>query len=531
MNLNFPNITIVGLDQESRFFQAGFNYSNIQNITINGNILDLISSFGISGIWTGQEGIINTVKNNQNFESLTLNNVNFGSGRIQNISFDAGNDIKIKKYTANLLIYQTGNLTNFTGLYYSGIDISNFQYLDGFSENYSFVKKENGGYSYNHRADITFNSGIGNLNAIPAAKTLAKTLFTGFGLGFYFYSGYTSKIGKRFYSEVYNLINNSCSFDETFNFDVDSGNYSAIRINRFDINENGIIQVAEKGIIKGIVRPTYQQAINSLENEMNNAYERCSGIYNLYAPSNPYPLLIDPIVRGKTLDIFNNNIEYNLIFSNDISNSGIYFWNYTQQLNFSEGISKLIEDGQIRGRSQNRQMSYSNAINGFNIAKSSVANRSSNFYFNHIGNSNNFLESKEETYSPYRATINYSYRFSNENVLAGSSGVKKIDFQINDNYPVYYYSKIDIFNFKEIIQPNLNDTVGSRNMKLTLYGERVTPLSSYLSNALTQLNGNIPTGLDPYIENTNYTFNQNDNIVEVNQLWRYTVPANKTIQL
>lgn len=531
MNLDFPNVSLLSLDQENKFFEAGYNYSNIQKLTINGYILDLISNFGISGIWTGQEGIINTIANNNNFQSLNLNGIAFGSGRIQNISFDQSNDVKIDRYTANIIVYNTGNLYNLNQNYYSGVDISNFQYLDRFTESYAFTLKENGGYSYAHSADIVFNSGVGTLYSIQAAKSTAKTLFTGFALGFAFYSGYTSKIGKRFYTESYNKINNSCTFNELFDFDVDSGNYSIVRTNKFDINENGIIKVIENGKIKGIVRPTFQNAIDACDNEMNNAYSRCSGVYDIYAPLNPYPLLPYPLIRGKSLDMFNNNMDYNIEFSNDISNSGIYTWNYTQNLVFSDSISKMVEQGEILGRGQNRTMAYQNAKIGYGVMISSVGDRSINFYLNHIGNGYNFIETKEEGYSPYKGIIKYSYKFSNENVLVGTGGIKKIDFQINDKNPVYIENKMGIFNYKEIIQPGFNDTLGTRSLKLMIYGERINTLSDYLNNAVPQINANLPTGLDPFISETTYTFIPNENLANIDVSWKYSVTPNLTTQI
>ena len=532
MDLSFPNVSLLAFNQENRFFDAGYNYSNIQKLTINGYILDLISAFGISGVWTGQQGILNTVANNNNFQSLNLNGVQFGSGRINNINFDQGNDVKIDKYTANITIYQTGNLYNLNQNYYSGIDISNFQYLTNYNENYNFNLKENGGYSYNHSANITFNSGVGTLNAISAAKSTAKSLFTGFSLGFAFYSGYTSKIGKRFYTESYNKITNNCSFNEIFDFDIDSGNYSIVRTNKFDINEHGIINVNETARIKGIVRPTYQYAVNACDGEMNNSFSRCSGIYNLYAPATSYPLISYPTIRGKTIDLFNNDIGYDIAFSNDISNSGIYTWSYVQNLSFSESISRMVEEGEIIGRGQNRSMAYQNAQIGYGIMTNGVCGRTSGFYLNHSnGSGYNFCEFKDESYSPYKGIIRYNYKFSNENVVVGTSGIKKIDFQIQGNTPVYIENTFNIFNYKQIIQPGLNDTMGSKDLKLKLYGERINSLNDYLGNALYQINANAPTGLDPFISNTIYSFNPNQNIVDINVNWRYSVTPNQTIQI
>jgi hypothetical protein len=219
MSLNFPNVSVLGLNQEARFFGAGFEYASFRRLSVAGTVNDLIVGFGITGIWTGVEGVLNTIQNNKNYQPLVLNGVDFGSGRIENISFDAGLDVRLKTYQANITVFDSGNLFNFTGTYYSGIDTSNFQYLQAFSENYAFNKKLNGGYSYSHDASMQFTSGVGQLNSIDAAQTLARTLFTGSNLGFAFYPGFADKQGKRYITEAYDTISNECSFQETFDFD------------------------------------------------------------------------------------------------------------------------------------------------------------------------------------------------------------------------------------------------------------------------------------------------------------------------
>lgn len=530
MPLNFPNVSLLSLNQESLFFDAGFNYSNRKSLTAQGTINDLTNSFGISGIWTGQEGILNTIKNNSNFNSLILNGYNFGTGRILNFNFDVDRDVQFKTYTVSLEIFETGNLFNLTGNYYSGIDTSNFQFLQNFNESYSFQKLENGGYSSNRSANIQFNSGLGNLNAINSAKLLAKTLFTGNNLGFAFYSSYTSRVGRRIYNETYNSIDNSCSFSENFTFNNDSGTYSVLRTNSFDINENGIINVAENATIKGIETPTFDKAAQALDIELSGSFNRCNELYSIYAPASAENLINSRIRDGRTYDIFNNNLGYDVAYSNDRSNSGLYFWNYTQQVTYSDGIALLNENGTVIGRGGNRITSFNNAKNGYGFIKSGVKSRADEFYLNNVGSpSTNFIDGQSVGYSPYQGQITYNFDFSNEVTYTGFSGIKRIEVSDSNNSPIYSYAKYDIFNFKQIVQDQQNATQGQKSIQVNLIGERGVELPVYLENAKQIINSNLPSGVDIYINGANYTFDELNNSANVSVNWNYNRTGIKTI--
>jgi hypothetical protein len=539
MALVFPNVSVLSLAQESRFFDAGFNYSNSQTITINGLLTDLAQEQGVSGVWTGIQGLINTISNNTNFQPLILNGYNFGSGRIQNISFSAGNDVKTKSYTASLVVANTGSLVNFTGFYYSGIDISQFEFLQSFDEQYDFTRKENGGYSYNHSANIRFNSGAaGTLNAIGAAQNLVKTLFTGSNLGFAFYSGYTNKAGKRFYRESYNQIDNSCSFNETFDFDSYSGSYSVIRTNKYDLSQQGVITVTENGNIKGIIDPTFNSASAALNMEVQTSYSRCNSIFGFYAPQGSLPLLPSPIVKSYTIDSFNNNFGYNIGFTNQIDNSGMYFWSYTQSIDYVEGIARVKEVGSILGDGVNRSIAYNNALNAFNnVVVPSVYNRAGILYANEINPipATYFIETQDRSFAPAKGLINYTYNFTNESIINGTNGVKRIDSRVGNGNPVYLYGKFGIFNNKEIVQDERTSTLGNQSYEMELRGERNVPLSDYLFNAVTQLNNTISTGVPDniayFIENASYNFRPNQNLVSVTAQTVYNQIADKTLVL
>lgn len=522
------------MGQESRFFGAGFNYSNVRNISFQGNVVDLPAVFGITGIWTGSNGMLATIATNQNFQGFVLNGYNFGSGRIQSIRFDAGIDVKTKSYTADIIVYDSGDLFNLTGTFYNTINTSGWQYLQDFSESYDFTRKENGGYSYNHSASIRFNSGVGDLNAIAAAQALAKSIFTGSNLGVAFYSGYTNKNGKRFYNENYNLIDNGCRFDETFDFDSDSGSYSFIRTNQFVLEQNGIINVSENGQLRGIVDPTFISAENALGTAMADSYNRCNLVFGLYAPSNSYPLVSTPNISSRTIDIFQNNLNYSVNFTNDISNKNRYTWDYTQTVTYDEVVARVTENGSVIGRGENRDLAYQNAKNGFNNdVVTGIGYRADSFYTQWDGATTHFLKSKQQRFAPPRGTIEYSYEFSNEATLVGTNGIKRIEVQLDTNAPIYRYSKFGIFNAKEIVQDEQTSTLGTQSTSLNLIGDCNTqvPLSTYLASAIPVINTYAPAGLDVIITDAAYSFTPNRNITTVNINYEFSKLVNKTISI
>jgi len=528
MFLNLPNVTLLGLNQSYRFFGAGFNYSNSKQLSIEGTLNDLTNSSGISGAWSG----LYQVKNNPNFEGVILNGFNFGSGRVLSSRFDQGNDVKVKGYSLDIEVFETGNLFNLTGTYYSGIRTDDIHFLQDFSENFSFNKKQNGGYSYNHNASIRFNSGLGDLGAQDAAKLLAKSIFTGTNLGFAFYSGFTNKLGKRFYTESYNLIDNQCNFGETFDFDSNQGNYSLTRTNNFSLDEAGAITVSENGIIKGIERPTYLSAVAAIDNSLNGSYDRATGVFSVYAPLNSYPLINAPISQSRALNIFDNNLAYSISYSNDRSNSGAFFWNYTQNLTKTEGISVLTENGNIIGRGGDKTVAYNNAKNGFTSVKNSAYQRGLSFYQTHnISPAQIFIESQNRSDSPFRGLVDYGFVFTNESVIAGTGGIKNIRATESNNIPIYSYTQYGIFNEKTISQDQSNGTIGQKSLSLQIKGERGVPLSAYLSNATTYLNSNIPAGTNTHIIQSDYSFDENNNRAEVNLGWEFNQSAVKSVKV
>lgn len=528
MPLNFPNVSVLGLSQDARFFEAGFQYSSFRHLSIAGSVNDLRETFGITGVWSGQEGVINTIRNNQDYQSLTLNGVNFGSGRIESISFDPGTDVRIKGYTANITVFDSGNLFNFTGLYYSGIDTSQFQYLQSFSESYAFTKKLNGGYGYSHDASIQFTSGVGQLNSIQAAQSVARTLFTGSNLGFAFYPGYTNKQGKRYVTETYNLIDNVCGFQETFDFDADDGNYSATQTVSVQIDAQGIVSASENGSIQGIENPNYQKALSAVAIEMTGSYYRCSGAANFYFPTGAL-LVSTPITQGRQIDIFNNQINYTVAFDNATGNRGTYLWDYTLQIARQDGVSTATENGTLYGRGENTTLAFQNAQIGFLVVRTGIAGRVAPLFVNPYAPATNYLTQKEESYSPVQSQIGYSYQYSNDPTLISSAGIRRKEVTVENGKPTYQYNLVDIFNNSQIAQDGHQSNQGSTTIGVSMEGDKTVGMANFRAAAIAEFNARAPVGNDRYVGGCSYSYDPNDGSWNGSVTWLYNLSATKTL--
>lgn len=520
MPLSFPNVSLLGLSQESRFLDAGFQYSANRRLSIQGLLLDLANGFGVTGIWDGPEGLLATVRNQNNYQDLLLNGVSFGSGKVESITFDPGLDVRTKTYNATITVQDSGNLFNLTGFFYSGIDISQFRYLNTFSETYAFDKKPNGGYAYTHGANVQFSSGVGQLNAIQAAQSLVRTLFTGSNLGLAFYSGYTNKQGKRFITESYNLIDNGCSFQETFDFDNDLGSYSATRTNTVDFSEQGIIRATEHGNIRGIENPNYQKALGALGIEMSGAYARCSGAAAYYLTSGTL-LLSVPVSQGRTLDIFGNNLNYDVTYDNNPNNSGTFFWDYTQQVSRTDGIGTVTEQGTVIGRGENRTLAFGAAQAGYTTIKPSLTGMATSLFLSSFGSATNFLSSKRETQSPYQGQIGYTYEYSNDPALIANDGVRRKEVTVSSAPPLYAYNKLGIFNVGEIVQDDHQNTVGATVITVATEGDKTVGLPTFLSVSLGEILSRAPAGNDRYVGDASYSYDPTNNAANVRLTWVY----------
>lgn len=522
--LNFQNAEILSYSHKPQFLGDNLRYKITKDITINGYILNLPNLSGVSGVLSG----VNTFLNGStDYDAIFVNNVNFGQGKILDISFDNNptNDVKYKKYKATFTVYDSGNLFNVLSGYYSGLNWNYAQVLDNFSENFSYALNDNGSSSYDQNISLRFNSGqAGTLPDTPIgmAKTFASGFFAACNLTGFLGINYNNNF-KKFYTETYNLIDNSVSFKEHVDFLSLSGGYSTLYTHQLEIDENGIINVTENSQIKGLYDPLIQSALSGLAAEFPQSYSRCLEVYSGYGPQSSYIINSNPINKNVVINKFEGTVNYNVTYSDNPKYQNLYVWDYTTTIDRNEDrVYTIVENGKIVGLGRRNLDKYPNAISGYSIVKTGISTRASGAYLaaNPYPLSLNEISSSEGR-APFEGTIGYSTTYTDDITLFPISGIKKYEFLITDKTPVQATNKFNIINFKEIIQPLNQSTLGQRDFNIKMYGARGTPLSTYLNYISGAIQPYKNLGNDFFLASCQYQFAPLENTLSMNLSYSY----------
>ncbi len=520
--LNFQNAEILSYSHKPEFLGENLRYKITKDITINGYILNLNNLSGISGTYNG---INNFLVGATDYDHIFINNVDFGQGKVTNVSFDNNptHDVKYKKYKASLTVYDSGNLFNVLSGYYSGLNWDNAQILDNFNENFTYNANDDGGYSYDHSINLRFNSGQ-NLPDTPIgmAKIFASGFFAACNLTGFLGINYQNNFRKT-YQETYNLIDNSVGFREHVDFLNISGNYSAKFTHQLQINENGIVNVSENGEIKGLYDPLIQSMQSGLAAELPQSYSRCLDVYSGYGVTSLNNLNSNPINKNIVLNNFEGLATYSIGYSNDPKYQTFYIWDYTTTIDRSEDrVYTIAEQGRIDGIGRPLLDKYPNALSGYAIVRTGISNRIGMTYsganpyplkLNQI--------SLTESRAPHAGNIGYSAVYTDDITLFPISGIKKYEFQITDHAPVQAVNKFNILNFKEIIQPNNQATLGQRDFSIRMIGARGTPINTYLNYISGAIQPYKSLGNDFFLSQCSYQFAPLENSLSMNLSFNY----------
>jgi hypothetical protein len=241
------------------------------------------------------------------YEYLPLNLNNLGSGLSPSIISEISgqftgfnNDVSIKtldvpaayetpqdqirtsKYNISVEVRKaigSGDSNYYTGLNY--VTLVGAGAINGFSENFSFDNAEDS-KKFSH--SVNFELRTGDINF---AKSIASGLFrlsSPSNLGINVLSGYLGVYddanSQNYYSETYDTLKNSYSFQKTKNlFKLSGLNYTYDINTKYEYN-NGIINVNDEVKVKG--KASYEQAVIGMESLVGNAWTRSSGIYSSY---------------------------------------------------------------------------------------------------------------------------------------------------------------------------------------------------------------------------------------------------------
>ena len=134
--MDFQNVKLLTYDHKNNFWgDNGFKYGSTVSFSINGYILDLTNTSGVTDIFQACKSLSDSLGS---YQEIIVNGVNYGRGKITDISFDSGNWVKVTEYNISIEIIQEGDLVSFAGDEFDGDIIpsikSSAEYLEEFTE-------------------------------------------------------------------------------------------------------------------------------------------------------------------------------------------------------------------------------------------------------------------------------------------------------------------------------------------------------------------------------------------------------------
>ena len=495
----FNNATLLSLTKTSDFSADTVRYKSTKSLSIEGFLLDLANDNGIENIWTDLKSFQQSLISD--WQDIIINDVNFAPnsrGIITSINFSEGNDVKLKTYTVEVTIPETGDLSTITaaGNSYDGLNFTQFHFIESFSESSDFsrsVSRDN----YTQNISVTIK-GPPTLNSINEAKTIAENFFENNDLSNVIgdYSSYA--FTKKYYTENYNKVTYECSFSRTFELYKDSGGlYSLSRSHSVNFDEAGVMSITESAeYIGNSTSSQYDTAATQARTDIGTSFSRCQGVFNDYKTSDDDVLESKAISKSFNLNVFNNTVSYTIVYSNAsrIGSTFSAFHDYTTTIVESEnGTYNYSYEGSIIGYSEVdlKLQKYSNAVSAFSFIKTNILTTPTapTGTFKEIGRS--------ETHVEILGRIDYSIQYSTGDGIVNPqiNGIRRKVTTISKDSNIFLNSTFNIIGFKEIVQIQKNKLENNLNYSITLNGRANVNISTYIAEAKSIVNSNSPSSI------------------------------------
>lgn len=518
----FNNAELLSYNHESNFFGGDvIRYRTNKNVEVQGYLLNLTNTSGVSGILSG----IAALESSAIDEEFIINGISFGTGFITNISLDDSNDVRTKKYSVSLQIKDSGSIANLpTNDSYSGINYTDYRYLPSLTEkldlNRNFDKD-----IYTHSINATVYSDGDIADSMDMAKSIARNLFE--SNAFYSYVGnYYGISGKKStYQESYDKIKGECAFTQTLElFANDSGNYSINKEYSYKREQNGVVTVSEQGQIKASVEPYINILTDAYKLESLNSLTNCQQVFNAYKESDVYDLNLIEVTKGTSLSRYEKMMTYEHTFSNDLSINDGYFWEYNNDSSINEkGEIVTQEQGTVIGRGHRVDVKYANALAGWDIVDNAINTRTLAAYdryrtFISLPYSSNYTPiKKQESYLKHIGQISYDWSYSNDSSLVvGDPNIIKSQITVSEQDKIPLYNKFNVFNVGEIEQSTKNYIVSQKSVGIELKGKRNTSVDTYLTYAKSLI---LADYKGDFLTEANYSISPFSNSFSMNVAW------------
>lgn len=376
--LTFDNASVLSYSVQNNFLgDSSFNINSVKNISIQGYIDSRAGNTDYSGVRETFSEITTMSDNGHDyhFNDLTINGVNYGRGRITSMNFDSdastkNNQIRLAQYSANIEIYETGDLSSMGGTYYTGLkealQKTDSQFLQNFTESFNFSSSEDGSHKHDHTVSFNLISGHYDDEFDPraSAQKLAKEIFEttpDFGLIENEYQGYLNESGRRTHSESYDLINLNYSFTENYTTAAESQstNYIPTFTHTIAHDEAGNVTVRENATIKGMENNAASgyiySAIEGMNTEIDGSYGRCNQVFADFTSFGDLQGTAFHVLNTRSISLgkqFNSGVgetSYDVVYTNkqNLSGSFINEYSLTANLNNDKDV-EVTENGTIR---------------------------------------------------------------------------------------------------------------------------------------------------------------------------------------
>lgn len=452
----FQNATLLSYSHEPKFFgDYGLNYAIEKNLQIKGLLLDLSNTDGVSGVFSGLNDLITISKS---ASKIIINDHDFGSGYISNIQVDSSNWVRTAEYTADVVIRSTGNLYNMTGEFFTGlssfINNKNLAFIEDISEDFEISLNRENVYEYRHSLDLNFNNAlIGDL-AQYTAKSIASGLISK-EVPFFLISGGNNFFStKKNYSETYDLINKTFSFEESFSKSID-GDSDADVFYTYSLNRNeaGICEVSETADIIGLSQIRFDGAKNKLKQISGLSYSRCQSFYQNYASGTLNDFAIS---QGYQVNKFGGTIQLESTYTDENFTTARFSWTMDTDVNFSDPYEALAQTSlsiQAYGK-PNSDEKYENMKYGYDQKKNLLYSAAYSAYeglldkeisCDKIKKTQLNLKNKSVRSSKYQGVLDCTLTYTDRNIDPSGSYTEET-FTESTNYPVELFDEYKISN-------------------------------------------------------------------------------------
>jgi hypothetical protein len=522
--VSFVVITLLDYALENE--KAGaFDYRRKEKISLQGLFSNRESNVPIAEHFRQVKFLL---ESSTDFVDIKLNDKSYGKARFLGFSFPTSvnfdeNSVRFSKINIQLEILKDDSSNTFSAanLPSSVSALSTIWYkLKNFTESFSFRVTDENYFEATH--DISF--GLDNIdkNTDPQVVLLANqvaNIFFAQGLDTLsrirpFYSPTNFQISALDYgssqmAQTVDLINYTFAYAKQYKvLSANNSSSSETITTEISFKENGILEVVEKGRIKGNgadYATARRNAIARLDVNLAGAYTRCNDVFNRYLTGSNYStsmskffpkynttdtLKTNPIAITKDLSEFGPEIGYEIRFTTDKSIGTTRIHSYSVSLvKGPQGVYEATVDGSIKYYT-NKNRTFSSKISDIKSIIDTDDNSIIDIYYPSVAGSGNFggiKTSSSLNHLKFGVETTYSKSYSNSPTLIASGNlIRQVLISENISLPINQYSTVIVPGYfgitpagtfieksgKETIYQTRQLTVGTKNITLNMKVDR-----------------------------------------------------------